>query len=124
MFTVKCKHIPKRIKSLRNREFSPVYRSGKRAADLCFVLYFLENGTDSNRLGITVSKKIGNSVVRSRVKRIIREAYRLHEQDLLTGLDIVIVARPDAADKKSTDMEVSLMRLAKRLKIRKEKVSH
>ena len=39
-----------RIQSLRNREFSPVYRSGKRAADLCFVLYFLENGTDSNRL--------------------------------------------------------------------------
>ena len=112
-----------RIKSLRNREFSPVYRSGKRAADLCFVLYFLENGTDSNRLGITVSKKIGNSVVRSRVKRIIKEAYRLHEQDLLQGLDIVIVARTAAADKKSTDMEVSLMRLATRLKIRKEKVS-
>ena len=88
-----------------------------------FVLYFLENGTDSNRLGITVSKKIGNSVVRSRVKRIIKEAYRLHEKDLLTGLDIVIVARTAAADKKSTDMEVSLMRLAKRLKIRKEKVS-
>ena len=112
-----------RIQSLRNRQFSPVYRSGKRAADLCFVLYFLDNGTDSNRLGITVSKKIGNSVVRSRVKRIIKEAYRLHEQELLSGLDIVIVARPAAADKKSTDMEVSLMRLAKRLKIRKEKVS-
>ena len=109
-----------RITSLKNREFSPVYRTGKRAADLCFVLYFLENGTDSNRLGITVSKKIGNSVVRSRVKRIIKEAYRLHEKDLKTGLDLVIVARKEAADKKSTDMEVSLMRLARRLKIRKE----
>ena len=65
------------IQSLKNREFSPVYRRGKRSADPCFVLYFLENGTDGNRLGITVSKKVGNSVVRSRVKRIIKEAYRL-----------------------------------------------
>ncbi len=111
------------IQSLKNREFSPVYRRGKRSADPCFVLYFLENGTDGNRLGITVSKKVGNSVVRSRVKRIIKEAYRLHEQDLCQGLDIVIVARSAAADKKSTDMEVSLMRLAKRLKIRKESSS-
>ena len=112
------------IQSLRNREFSPVYRKGKRAADLCFVMFFLENGTDSNRLGITVSKKIGNSVVRSRVKRIIKEAYRLHEKDLRQGLDIVIVARSAAVDKKSTDMEVSLMRLASRLKIRKEQAFH
>ena len=112
------------IQSLRNREFSQVYRKGKRAADLCFVMFFLENGTDSNRLGITVSKKIGNSVVRSRVKRIIKEAYRLHEKDLRQGLDIVIVARSAAVDKKSTDMEVSLMRLASRLKIRKEQAFH
>lgn len=106
------------IPSLKNREFSPVYRRGKRAADPCFVLYFLENGTGSNRLGITVSKKVGNSVVRSRVKRIIKEAYRLHEKEIRQGLDIVIVARKEAADKKSTDMEVSLMRAVTRLKIR------
>lgn len=109
-----------KTKSLTNLQFTPVYRNGKRKADQHFVMYFLENGTGGNRLGITVSKKIGNSVIRSRVKRIIKEAYRLHENELRQGLDIVIVARQAAKDKKSTDMEYSLKRLGSRLGILKK----
>ena len=61
------------IQSLKNLQFRQVYSRGKSKADYCIAFYFLENDLSVNRLGITVSKKIGNSVVRSRVKRIIKE---------------------------------------------------
>ena len=100
------------IQSLRNQQFLKVYAEGRSKADACIVLYCLENGGDVNRLGITVSKKIGNSVVRSRVKRIIKEAYRLNQRQFQEGYDFVIIARKPSKDKKSTDMERSLLRLA------------
>ena len=105
------------IRSLKNREFGKVYQSGRSKADACLVLYILENGTDEKRLGISVSKKIGNSVVRSRVKRIIKEGFRLQEPKLANGFDYVWIARNPAKNKKSTDMEVSIRRLAERLKV-------
>ena len=107
--------------SLINSQFGRVYRGGNSKADHQIVMYVLENGLTYNRIGITVSKKIGNSVVRHRVKRIIKEAYRLREEEFKTGLDIVIVARKAAENKKSTDMEVSLLRLGKRLNVLQEK---
>lgn len=94
-----------------------MYRRGHSAADPVLVAYVLENGTNSNRVGIVVSKKIGNSVVRSRVKRIIKEGYRALEPSLEEGYDLVFLARPEARVKKSTDMEISLRRLLKRLKV-------
>lgn len=101
-------------------EFRRVYAKGKSKADDCLVLYILENGADVRRFGITVSKRIGNSVVRSRVKRVIKEACRLQETHLKAGYDYVFIARNPAKDKKSTDMEVSLKRLAERLKVYQE----
>lgn len=56
-------------------------------------MYVLENDTDCNRIGISVSKKVGNSVVRNRVTRLIRESYRLNENFYTKGIDIVVVAR-------------------------------
>ena len=100
------------IQSLKNQQFLRVYAEGRSKADACIVLYCLENGAAVNRLGITVSKKIGNSVVRSRVKRIIKEAYRLNQQRFQDGYDIVIIARRPSRDKKSTEIERSLLRLA------------
>ena len=105
------------IRSLKNRKFSKVYRSGRSKADACLVLYILENGTDEKRLGISVSKKIGNSVVRSRVKRIIKEGFRLQSSALANGYDYVWIARNPSKTKKSTDMEISIKRLAERLKV-------
>ena len=53
------------------------------------VMYVMDNQSEKNRLGISVSKKVGNSVVRHRLKRLIRESYRLHEQEFQTGLRCV-----------------------------------
>ena len=96
-----------------NRDFQKVYKSGKSFANKYLVMYVLENGTGSNRLGISVSKKVGNSVVRHRVKRLIKESYRLHEGIFNSGLDIVIIARQSAAVVGYYEAESALLHLAK-----------
>ena len=91
----------KRFESLRKTEdFRAVYRKKKSKADKYFVMYVLENGKDINRLGISVSKKVGNSVVRHRLFRLVREAIRLHEDEFNSGLDIVVIARESANPQK------------------------
>ena len=83
-----------------NRDFVNVYTSGKSYANKYLVIYTLKNNSDRNRLGISVSKKVGNSVIRHRLKRLIKESYRLHEKMFNSGLDIVVIARKgsDACD--------------------------
>lgn len=85
-------------------------------------MYIRKNELKENRIGISVSKKVGNSVVRHRITRLIRESYRLHEADLITGLDIVIVARVNAKGKNYWDIESAFMHLASLHHIRKEAV--
>lgn len=84
-----------KVISLKNsREFGSVYNTRNSVANKYLVMYLRNNGLDYNRLGISVSKKVGNSVVRHRVTRLIREAYRLNRANIDVGYDIVIVARP------------------------------
>ena len=86
------------FKSLRkNWEFQAVYRNGKSKANRCFVMIIKKNDASSNRIGISVSK-VGNSIVRHRVTRVIREVMRLHWKEIKSGYDIVIVARPSAKE--------------------------
>lgn len=97
----------------KNHQFRFVYKYGRSYANHYLVMYVKENGTERNRLGISVSKKIGNSVVRHRVTRLVRESYRLHEAVFNSGLDIVIVARKDAASVGYHEIENSLLHLGK-----------
>ena len=76
-------------------------------------MYIWENGTDRNRIGISVSKKVGNSVVRHRVTRLVRESYRLQEAVFNSGLDIVVVARKAAAPGGYYGIEEALLHLGK-----------
>ena len=97
----------------KNHQFQFVYKYGRSYANKLFVMYVKENGLDRNRIGISVSKKVGNSVVRHRVTRLIRESYRLHESIFNSGLDIVIVARPSAAAAGYEKVESALLHLGK-----------
>lgn len=97
----------------KNHQFRFVYQNGRSYANKYLVMYIKENGTDRNRIGISVSKKVGNSVVRHRVTRLLRESYRLHEAIFNSGLDIVIVARPAAAPMGYYEIEKALLHLAK-----------
>ncbi|MCM1102990.1 MAG: ribonuclease P protein component [Clostridium sp.] len=101
----------------KNRDFQNVYQNGKSYANKYLVMYILKNNLGRNRLGISVSKKVGNSVVRHRLTRLIREVYRLHEEMFNSGLDMVVVARVNAKSILYTDMESAVLHLAKLHKI-------
>ena len=103
-----------RFQSLKNnRDFQRVYRQGRSRANRTFVMYLLENDREENRIGISVSKKIGNSIVRHRVTRVIREVMRLHWGDVAVGYDIVVVARKPAIDSGYDKYERALLHLLK-----------
>ncbi len=104
----------------KNREFQEVYKNGVSFANRYFVMYVLENDQECNRLGISVSKKTGNSVVRHRVKRLVKESYRLHEDIFNSGLNIVIVARASAAFVTYKKVESAVLHLGKLHGIMKE----
>ena len=96
----------------KNRDFQQVYKRGTSKANRYLVMYVLPNQHMMNRLGISVSKKVGNSVVRHRLTRLIRESYRLNEAEFENSLDIVVVARPQAKDRTYHEIESALMHLA------------
>ena len=96
----------------KNSDFQVVYKNGKSFANKYLVMYVFENNSNINRIGISVSKKVGNSVIRHRITRLIRESYRLHENIFNSGLDIVVVARGCARDASYHMIEDSFMKLA------------
>ena len=104
----------------KNRDFQNVYRKGKSYANKYFVMYVLENHTEENRIGISVSKKVGNSVIRHHITRLVREAYRLHEEMFNSGLDIVVIARVNAKEVTYHQTEKALLHLGGLHKILKK----
>ena len=101
----------------KNIDFQNVYRNGKSYANRFLVVYILENHTEKNRLGISVSKKVGNSVIRHHLTRLIRESYRLHEDMFDSGLDNVVIARATARNISYHEVESALMHLGRLHKI-------
>ncbi len=95
----------------KNSDFQNVYKKGKSYANRYLVMYVLKNDTERNRLGISVSKKVGNSVIRHHVTRLIRESYRLQEDMFNSGLDIVVIARNTAKDISYHEVESALLHL-------------
>ena len=95
----------------KNKDFQQVYRRGKSYANKLLVMYVLKNDSETNRLGISVSKKVGNSVVRHHVTRLIRESYRLQEEMFNSGLDIVVIARAGAKESTYHEIEKALLHL-------------
>ena len=93
----------------KNKDFQVVYKNGKSYANRYLVLYIRENGMDKNRLGISVSKKVGNSVVRHHLTRLIRESYRLQEEHFQCGFDLVVIARAGAKERSYHDIESALI---------------
>ncbi len=88
----------KTVSIKENRTFSYLYRRGKFISSDCLILYFRNNRFENNRLGITVTKKVGKAVIRNRVRRRIKEAYREIERIIPSSYDFVIVARSTAAE--------------------------
>ena len=97
----------------KNKDFQLTYKKGKSYANRYLVMYVRKNGTSSNRLGLSVSKKVGNSVVRHRVTRLLRESYRLQEDYFRRGYDLIIIARAGAKDKSYHESESAMIHYGK-----------
>ncbi len=80
----------------RNGQFLRIYKKGSSLAGKYLVLYYRKNRNKGNGLGITVTKKIGKAVVRNRIRRLVKENYRLMEESIDMGYDIIFVARMKA----------------------------
>lgn len=97
-----------------NREFKRIYNRGKSVVNHLLVLYYVENELPFNRLGITVSKKIGKAVVRNKVRRVIKENYRLKESHIREGYDIIFVTRVQGKDASYKQISSAMDNLLKR----------
>ena len=98
----------------KNEDFRKIYREGRSYANKLYVMYVMPNETGRNRLGVSASKKTGNSIIRHRIVRLMREAFRLHATDMKTGYDIVVIARTSDAAKGYSESEAAFTSLAKR----------
>ena len=101
----------------RRWEFQRGYKRGKKYWNRCFVVYVSHNSFNMVRLGITTSKKLGNSVKRNRVKRLIRESFRLSRHRICPNYDIIVVGRTTALDMKCQQAKSFLLQLLQQAKI-------
>lgn len=106
----------------KNSDFQNVYNKGKSYANKQLVMYVLDNNMKNSRIGISVSKKVGNSIVRHRITRLIRECYRLNEDKLERNIDIVVVVRIQAKEAGFHEIMKSYLHLCNLHKILKEMV--
>ena len=102
-----------------NYEFRRIYRKGKSAVSPQLVIYCQRNRRGLSRLGVSVSTKLGGAVVRNRVRRRIREIYRLNKPKMVPGYDIIVVARVRAAHSRYDKLERALLSMAEKLELLK-----
>ena len=95
-------------------DFERIYREGRSCGNRLFVLYAAkpEEGRPG-RLGISVSRKVGNSVVRHRIRRLVKECFRLHVSEW-ADMDVIVVARKEAVGKSFLEVEEALLHLGKK----------
>ena len=104
------------INSLKSAsEFREVYENGRSYANRQLVMYVMADGGDERKLGISVSKKVGNSVVRHRITRIIRECFVKAQPMLMEGCTIIVIARSGAKDHNFSDLYDAFIHLCKKL---------
>jgi len=100
----------RRFRIKQGRDFLRVRQGGERAVKGCLIANWLKLPAESqSRLGVVVSKKVGNAVVRSRAKRLLRESYRQHQNELKQPLDLVLVARQSITEKDFAGVERDLI---------------
>ncbi|MCX7951227.1 MAG: ribonuclease P protein component [Clostridiales bacterium] len=104
----------------RNAHFRLIYKKGKSISDSNLVMYYSKNGNNLNRIGVSVSKKVGNSVVRNRYKRLIREGYRKNKSIFKQGYDIIFIARNGILKSDYHGVEKSIISLLKKVGLVKE----
>ena len=104
----------------QNSDFRRLYAKGKSSANRCLAVYCRRNGRGVNRMGYTVSAKLGGAVVRNRVRRRLREIARLNAPRLKTGWDIVVVARMRAVEASYAELDEAYRSACEKLGLLRE----
>ncbi|MBI2191749.1 MAG: ribonuclease P protein component [Planctomycetes bacterium] len=100
---------------LKTREFDAVFNQGRVVRDPQLSIYNRPNGLDLSRLGLQVSRKVGPAVRRNRIKRLLREAFRLNTSSLPIGYDLVVVPAPGYEEDSLVQVQARFLRLLKKL---------
>ncbi|MCL2168636.1 MAG: ribonuclease P protein component [Defluviitaleaceae bacterium] len=98
----------------KNSDFGHVFKAGKAKGSFTLVVFVVPNKIGQNRLGITVSKKMGKAVVRNKLRRRIKEAFRVFENELSLGHDIVILPKEGLVDASFIEIQKTLKYLMKK----------
>lgn len=113
--------LPRARRLKLGRDFAHLRQAGQRLASGCLILNWLPLSAGApSRLGVVTSRKVGNAVVRSRSRRLLREVYRLHQRELNRPVDVVLVARPSLASKTFAQVEHDYLTALRRARLRKE----
>lgn len=111
----------KKYRLRKNMEFKKVYSVGKNYWNRNFVLYAKKNKLDETRVGFTITKKHGNAVIRNKIRRRMKEIYRLNFHNIKDGYDLVFIPKRNVIDISYKELEgsiIHIMKIAKVLKIR------
>ncbi|WP_091750321.1 ribonuclease P protein component [Propionispora vibrioides] len=101
----------------KNKQFQTVYKTGKSYSNRMLVMYVLPNPAQKRRVGFAAGKRLGGAVVRNRVKRLLREAYRMRQHELRQDVDLIIVGRKPAVDSNAQAVTKAFLDLCKRAQI-------
>ncbi|MBQ1241664.1 MAG: ribonuclease P protein component [Oscillospiraceae bacterium] len=104
-----------------NYEFRRMYSKGKSGVSSYLVVYFRPNRRGNNRLGVTVSAKLGHAVVRNRIRRRIREIFRLNQPKLKQGYDMIVVARGRSVRASYQEMDRAFLSVCRKLELLEER---
>jgi len=113
--------LPRKARLRKPADFKRVYEAGYRMGDHCLLIFMAPNGRPRSRVGVTVSRKHGKATQRNRLKRLLKEAFRLCQYDIPAGFDYVLIPRPRPQPPQLRELQASLRRLARRLARRIER---
>lgn len=108
------RNLPHEWRLVRRAEFEAVYRGGRRRTSATFVIFLRPNGSKNTRFGMSVKKALGNAVARNRIRRRVREALRLHREEIVPGWDVVIHPNRTAGTMEFAKLEAELLALMPR----------
>ncbi|WP_129599564.1 ribonuclease P protein component [Anaerophilus nitritogenes] len=103
----------------KNADFKKIYAKGNSVANRQLVVFYMKNNQVDNRIGFIASKKVGNSVKRNRARRLMKEAFRIYDQQIEKGYDLIFIARVNINDASYQEVEKSISHILKKSKILK-----
>lgn len=115
MASANSEGFPRQHRIVRSSDYRTIYAAGRKVHSARFVLFGRNNGLEHHRLGITVSRKVGNAVVRNRIKRLFREIFRRFATELPNNFDFIVNAKSGCVDASYSELRVEFTAAARKI---------